>query len=517
MNDRGARLTPVDLLKSYLLANVGVDEEKLNDRWRHMLAELTAVRDDRSAPGQFLKAVFQGWYARLERGYDDIASIDAALNLWVRRNEEYLGLIHPDRFHSLVEQLIELATKYRTFLHASRNLREGLEEIYYNEKNGLSSQMIAILAAIRPGDVLTEAKEKARRIAAFIDRWYVLRTLSEDPVQQRDLMQLVCSLLPGLRRCYTADDVSELLSKHVVESDPGSVTLEGFGLRGTNRHQIKYLLARMTAYAMEGCGRRGDVEEYLSETRPYQIEHLFANKPERHRKEVPDPLQFRSLRNQFGGLVLLPASDNASLGAMPLDEKVRRYGKQNVLVGVLNRDYHLNFKDLREFIRENHVEPFMRTFSRQASMAEVVNARQELYLRLCARIWALERMGIDTASIPGFRDPFAIPARDADASALEKARPRTDVARMVAAGVIRPGTRIVLTYRNKDYWAEVCVDGRVKLEATGALYTKVDEAGCMVRGTRTCDGMKLWCIPGDNGTRDSLRSLRDKARSDKIL
>ena len=59
---------------------------------------------------------------------------------------------------------------------------------------------------------------------------------------------------------------------------------------------------------------------------PYQIEHLFANKPERHRKEVPDPLQFRSLRNQLGGLVLLPNSDNASLGAMPLDEKVKRYG-----------------------------------------------------------------------------------------------------------------------------------------------------------------------------------------------
>jgi hypothetical protein len=56
MNDRGARLTPVDLVKSFLLANARRDEEKLNEQWRHMLAELTSVRDDRDAPRTFLKA-----------------------------------------------------------------------------------------------------------------------------------------------------------------------------------------------------------------------------------------------------------------------------------------------------------------------------------------------------------------------------------------------------------------------------------------------------------------------------
>jgi len=174
MNDRGARLTPVDLLKSYLLANVGTDEEKLNGNWRHMLAELTSVRDDRTAPSQFLKAAFQGRFARLNESEDDIASIDSALNLWVRRNETYLGLIRADRFHSLVEQLIKLATTYRTFLHASRSLQSGLEEVFYNEKNGLGLQMIAILAAVRPDDVLTVAKDKARRIAAHCPKVFGL-------------------------------------------------------------------------------------------------------------------------------------------------------------------------------------------------------------------------------------------------------------------------------------------------------------------------------------------------------
>ncbi|GAA3132995.1 hypothetical protein GCM10010466_24500 [Planomonospora alba] len=119
MNDRGARLTPVDLLKSYLLANVGEGQEKLNDRWRRMLAELTSTRDDHGATSRFVKAALQARYARVDGGHDDMGEIGRALNLWVRRNENYLGLTRTDRFHSFVDHLLELATLHRTFLHAS--------------------------------------------------------------------------------------------------------------------------------------------------------------------------------------------------------------------------------------------------------------------------------------------------------------------------------------------------------------------------------------------------------------
>jgi hypothetical protein len=265
MNDRGARLTPVDLLKSHLLSHVGADEEKLNESWRVMLARLTTVRNDYSAPGQFLKAVLQGQYARLDRDADDdMDAIDLALNIWVRKNLPYLGLKEPEDYHSFVRKLIDLAPKYRTLLHASRNIIEGLEEVFFNEQNGLGAQLVAIMATIREGD--TEFKEKARRIAAFIDRWYVLGTLRESPVRPRDLLMLIRRLLPALRTCVTPDDVSRTLASYISSQAEEPVRLEGFGLRGTNRHQIKYLLARMTAYANNGCGRRSDIDEYLTET-----------------------------------------------------------------------------------------------------------------------------------------------------------------------------------------------------------------------------------------------------------
>ncbi|MGD0246649.1 MAG: DUF262 domain-containing protein [Streptosporangiaceae bacterium] len=67
MNDRGTRLTPVDLLKSFLLSHVGEGEEDLNLRWRRMLSELTISRDDEGAPTRFLRAALTARHARVSR------------------------------------------------------------------------------------------------------------------------------------------------------------------------------------------------------------------------------------------------------------------------------------------------------------------------------------------------------------------------------------------------------------------------------------------------------------------
>jgi hypothetical protein len=518
MNDRGARLTPIDLVKSYLLANVGEDEAKLNEDWRRMLAELTTARDDPLAPARFVKAALQAKHARLQDGSDDMAEIDKALNLWVRRHETHLGLTEPGRFHAFVDALLRLATLHRTFLHASRTLQPDLQEIFFNERNGLDAQMIAILAAVRPGEPLAEAKDKARRIAAYLDRWYVLRILNDLPVQSRDVMDCVRDLLPGLRECRTTTNVSRVLAQHVAREGYETIVLDGFGLRGTNRHQIKYLLARLTAYAQDQSGRRGDVAEYLSDTRPYQIEHLFANKPDRHSVEISDPVRFRSLRNQFGGLVLLPDRDNASLGAMPFDDKVKRYGRQDVLVGVLDRDYHPHFPGLYDFTKSHDLASLLRPFKRGAAMEEIIKIRQELYLRLCSHIWSLDRLDIDRKNLPDYKDPFDI---SSTASMPPAQRPRrrltTHLAGMVAAGVLEPGTRIVLVHKGTAYAAIVDAGGYVTLENTGTVYSKVDGAANIIRNTKSSDGMKLWTVVSTGGNAIPLRELREQAISTGAL
>ncbi|MFB4285029.1 DUF262 domain-containing protein [Nonomuraea sp. MTCD27] len=511
MNDRGARLTSVDLVKSYLLSHVRDNVDKLNQQWRHMLAELAAVQDDRLVASQFLKAVLQGRYARLGDDHDDMREIDAALNLWVRKNDKLLGLLgRTDKFHDFVDELLQLAVRYRTFLEATRVYHKELAELYFNERNGLGLQMVAIFAAVRPEDGPETAKGKARRVAAFLDRWYVLRVLTDLPVQQRDIQKVVESLLPALRRCRTVEDVSAVLAEQIAGEEYEPVNLDGFGLRGTNRSAIKYLLARLTDFVQDGCGQLGDAGDYLDEVN--QIEHLYANKPDRHRGEEPDLMKFRSLRNRFGVLVLLPASDNASLGAMPLSEKVTRYGRQNVLVGVLSRDYRENFPDLHVFAKKHDLLSFLRPIKEGATMAQVIELRQELYLRLCARIWSLDRIGVDVSAIPEYRDPFVHVERE-ELVSLPKLQ--TDVAKMVRAGVIAPGTRIVLNYRSVDHWAEIRADGRLRLEATGEVFSKVDEAAGFVRNAKTGNGMKQWQIRSSDGRSLSLRDLKEARQSSR--
>jgi hypothetical protein len=516
MNDRGARLTPVDLLKSHLLSHVGTDEDKLNESWRSMLTQLTTERNDYTAPGQFVKSVLQAQRARLgDRAADDMRAIDVALNIWVRKNLSHLGLKEPEDYHSFVKRLLELAPKYRMLLHAARTLSIGLEEVYFNEKNGLSAQLVAMMATLQEND--GHFKEKARRIAIFIDRWYALGTLRESPARQRELWELVIELLPALRGCVTADDVSHVLANYIQSTSEQQITLDGFGLRGTNRSQIKYLLARITAYSMEACGLRADIDEYLGSSRPYQVEHLFANKPERHRKEVPDRVQFGTLRNQFGGLALLPASDNAAYGAMPLDEKITRYGRQNVLLGILNKDYHATFGKLRKFAKEIQVERYIRPFPSNASMAEVTKVRQELYLRLCGQVWSVERLGIDASRIPGYRDPFSAQIEEAPEELQTTVKPKTDLARMVSAGIVSAGTRLVMDYKGTDFWVEVRPDARVQFEGTGVAYASLNDAGAIVRGTKTCNGMKYWNVLRDDDSRVPLVQLRDEARAAGLI
>jgi hypothetical protein len=515
MNDRGARLTPVDLVKSYLLSHVRDNVDDLNRQWRKMLAELSAVQDDRLVASQFLKAVLQGRYARLGDDHDDMREIDTALNLWVRKNDQLLGLPggRTDKFHDFVDQLLILAVRYRTFLEATRFYHEELAELYYNERNGFGLQMVAIFAAVRAEDGPETAKRKARRVAAFLDRWYVLRVLRDLPVQQRDMQKVVEALVPGLRGCRTVEEVSAVLAEQLAQEEYEPIDLEGFGLRGTNRPQIKYLLARLTAFVQKGCDLLGTTADYLGDK--YQIEHLYANKPDRHRGEEPDLLRFRSLRNRFGVLVLLPASDNASFGAMPLPEKVASYGRQNVLVGVLARDYRERFPDLHAFAKKEGLLSLLHPMKDGATMAQVIHLRQELYLLLCARVWSLERMGIAVSSIPGYRDPFMRVEQDESATQSNLPKLQTDVAKLVRAGAIAPGTRIVLTHQGVDHWAEIRADGRIRLEATGDVYSKVDEAAGFIRNAKAGNGMRQWRIRYADGRSLSLRDVKESQQSSR--
>ncbi len=68
----------------------------------------------------------------------------------------------------------------------------------------------------------------------------------------------------------------------------------------------------------------------------YEVEHIWADHPERHTDEFAHPADFAEHRNRIGGLLLLPKSFNASYGDLPYDEKLPHYNTQNLLARSLH-------------------------------------------------------------------------------------------------------------------------------------------------------------------------------------
>ncbi|MFD7294963.1 DUF262 domain-containing protein [Streptomyces sp. NPDC059897] len=523
MNDRGARLTSVDLLKSYLLSNVRAGEEELNKQWRHMLAELTGVRGDSDAPRAFLRAALLARHAEFHEGEtaaaeSDSESIDTALNIWVRRNARRIGLRGPDDYFRFVEDLIDLARHHRTFLKACKQPYEqqGLATLYYNDTNGLTDQMALILAAIQPHEIDTTAKEKAALVANFLDLLFVDRAVRDEPLLTKDFEPLLHRLIPRLRACRTTMDVSELLSSELPPPD-SFAAVETFGMRGNNKAQVRYLLARLTTYVETGCERRADITDYLSPDRTWQIEHLYANHPKRHASDNIDEVTFRAWRNRLGVLVLLTASDNASYGDLPLAEKTQRlYARQNVLTAVLSPGYRRNATAVKRFVEANPaIASSFREFG-GSGMAEVVRVRGMLYRRLCERIWDPEALGFQRT--PPTEADGAPHSPTAQPSAPHMARPRlkTQLAHLMRCGVLPPGTRLEASHRGRTHVAVVDGDGYLTLES-GDRYSTGDEAGMVVRGTKQCSGMAFWHVATPDGARRSLREVRAQAQSDGLL
>jgi Protein of unknown function DUF262/Restriction Enzyme Adenine Methylase Associated/Protein of unknown function (DUF1524) len=527
MNNRGNRLTPLDLIKSFLLSWVGRDQHRLNDSWREMLAELSSGVDLDGA-SKFLKSALIAQYARFDEGNRDVQEIGDQPHLWVRNNRKHLKLFLPPDFHRFVEQLLSLAKTYRTFRSASLEYRprDNLGWVFFNHVNHLSNQMDLILAAMRPGEGLSVSKAKARLIAGFVDRWYVVRVLSDEPAAARDLDELSTRLIPRLKTCKAADDVAQVLADEIHDDNEFRPIVE-YRLRKNNASQVRYLLARLTSFVQVQCREPDLAAEYLSDQRNWQIEHIFANRPDRH-MQISDPLVFDSLRNRIGVLILLSASINMSLQDATVEHKILGvYKSSNLLARSLDKGFRQNNKPVRDFIRDAGLKEYLRHVELQDDIIAVVKFRQELYRRLCSLVWSPRALGIpwtppksSEALATGEPQKEVVAERSAAVVKPTSGRGVTDLQRMVRAGVLSAGATLVGRTGTIEAVAEVTADGQLRVH-TGDLYRSVNAAGSDIT-KKSCDGLAFWKLVRDDGSEITLRQLRDesplgrRARAQKV-
>lgn len=115
----------------------------------------------------------------------------------------------------------------------------------------------------------------------------------------------------------------------------------------------------------------------------YEVEHIWANKPERHEDEFAHESEFQDCRNKIGGLLLLPKKFNASYGDLTYEKKRPHYNSQNILARTLCDEAYDHNPGLRQFMERTGIQLQPHPEFKKADL----EARQALYLELAKRVW----------------------------------------------------------------------------------------------------------------------------------
>lgn len=157
MNDRGLSLTPTEMLKGFVLANITDEDRKTlaNDLWRRRTRQLAEL--GKETEPDFFKAWLRSQYAlrirerkRAARA-EDFDRIGTEFHRWVRdhatdKDDDLLTLRYPEDFSAFIERDFEFYSRqYTRLMEASRTFIPGLESVLYNAKLGFTLQYMVLL------------------------------------------------------------------------------------------------------------------------------------------------------------------------------------------------------------------------------------------------------------------------------------------------------------------------------------------------------------------------------------
>lgn len=401
MNDRGLSLTPTDMLKGYVLANITDPEPRTvaSQVWKDYIARLQDLGKDEDADG--IKAWLRSQYAesirerKLGAAPRDFDLLGTEFHRWVRDHEEALGLATSGDFARFAQKDFAFyARQYHRLRQAAEALTPGLECVHYNAQNNFTLQYPVLLSPLRLDDPEDEILRKVRVAATYLDiliAWRIWNTRAIDYSTMQYAMFLV---MRDIRR-KSAAEVAVILSARLTSETETFASNDRFRLHGMNGRQIHRLLARMTDYVETRSGMASRYAEYIQRKgkHGYEVEHIWADHPERHEDEFSHASDFEEYRNRIGGLLLLPKSFNASYGDLPYAEKREHYLKQNLLAQSLHERAYQHSPGFARFVGESGLP-----FKAHPEFKKVdLDARHELYKVLAEAIWNPERLSQELA------------------------------------------------------------------------------------------------------------------------
>jgi len=408
MNDRGKPLSPVDMLKAYLLAPIEDAHERTraNRVWKQQVLELISwsgsYEPERDA--NCIKAWLRAQYAETTRERkagavdEDWELIGTVFHRWVRDQHSRLGLGRAQaNLRMMAESFPFFAKAYRRILDASKQHTPSLEAIYYNAHNDFTWQTTVLLAPLVESDDDETVRRKLAITATYLDIWVMRRAVNYIRVGYSSVSYAMWVLCREIRRKPVPELVS-ILSQKLADDD---VNFEGSAAKGRNgirdvglnqfsRRYIYHMLARLTAATEAGSGRSGTFDNLVRRDtkNPFDIEHIWADDYESVKTLFSSEHEFQEWRNHIASLLLLPADVNRSLQDKPFSEKRVHYAKQNFFAASLDGSAYQHQPRFRHFV-DSHQLPF-KPFE-NFTKAEQLD-RRELVAALVNHVWSPQRL-----------------------------------------------------------------------------------------------------------------------------
>lgn len=397
MNDRGLSLTPTEMLKGYLLANISdIDtRNSASKNWTESINGLRAIGKEEDADA--IKSWLRSQYAETIRDRSkgavpkDFDLIASEFHRWVRENEGVIGLSRSEDYARLIDRNFDFYARwYEKIRNATMKLKPGLEEIYYNSQLNFTLQYPVLLAPLRIEDSDDTVMQKLAIVSKYIDIMLARRIWNFKSISYANMQYNMYILIILKIRNKSIAELSEFLIQQLEAEEEVFSSQSRFHWHGQNGRYIHWLLARMTDYVEVESDNTSRYVEFSQRSgrNAYQIEHIWANHFDRHTDEFDHVADFEEYRNRIGGLVLLPKSFNASFGDMEYSEKREHYLRQNLLAASLHDNCYSRNPGFIRFI-ENAELPFQQhTDFKKADLDE----RQKLYLELAEKVWNPERL-----------------------------------------------------------------------------------------------------------------------------
>lgn len=396
MNDRGLSLTPTDMLKGYLLANITDEQQKLaaSKVWKVRTGELIDLGKDEEADA--IKSWLRSQYAKSIRERKknarplDFDLIGTEFHRWVRDNKDALGLEGSSDFTRFIERDFDFYGRhYLRLRKAAQTMTPGLEEVYFNAQNNFTLQYPLLLAPLKVGDGEETLRTKIRIVGSYLDILIARRVWNWRDISY-STMQYAMFLVMREIRGMSVEELSTVLRKKLDGEQETFASNDRFRLHGQNGRQIHRLLARITDFIETRSGHPSRYAEYATRgsKHSYEIEHIWADHHERHLDEFDHEADFAEYRNRIGGLLLLPKSFNASFGDLPYTEKREHYLKQNLLAQSLHEKGYEHNPGFKKLIQNTGLSFKAHPVFKKADLDE----RQVLYRQIAEVLWSPDRL-----------------------------------------------------------------------------------------------------------------------------